>query len=693
MLVLLTLALALGGCEQDERERPSVVLVSIDGLRADRVGPATTPALAGLIDAGTSFPRTWSHTPLTLPSHVSILTGLLPHLHGIRDERGYPFDGDRFPWLPSRLQGEGYVTAGFVSSWPLSNLDGLEVGFDEWNDLGPGAPRPRRAAEETLKAVREWWAGLSPQATSFLFVQLSDPNPPWDERGYEDRVREADRALAGILDLVRTRPDTLVVVTADHGEGLPEDGEVGHGVLLTPEVLRVPLVFAGGPVEVGQRRDDPAALVDIVPTISGLLGLEAPLKQSGRDLFEPGTEAGQIYAETWFPRIRLGWSELRALVDGDRQLVVGARAELRVLEGPEEGASEEEERRRYVALRREISRYDRGFRPPEPLPDDERERLARYGFHGSSTPVTDAERPDPRDRLGSLRALRRAWDLYREEDLEAAIPAFEEVLAENPWMLDVREARATALLRSGRHDEAAEAYRETLRVSGGDGRYAALAAKAYLEAGELDEALDLAHYVLESATVADPPQEILVRASEALIDAGRSGEAVGLLEPLAGDDRPAIVAALVGAMVAASDLPGAMTVLHRLEELRPDEARTHEVAALVAWKTERADEAEARLRRALALDPSRGDAWELLGDVLDRLGKSEEALRAWERAVELDPRAWEVRWRLGMRAAELGRERLARDALEKVVKEAPEPRFHGEKVAAEKVLRSLEGGT
>jgi choline-sulfatase len=358
-LALLTAALAAGcgrppGAGIELAEGTPVILVSIDTLRADRL-PAygyagvATPAIDRLAKEAVLFEQAFSHTPLTLPSHVSMLAGELPSVHGVRDNVGYRWDaGGRF-YLPAALEAAGYRTAATVSSAALRRATGLAAGFELYDDavdVEPGreVAGAERPGPRTLEAARAWLRTVGDEPF-FLFFHLYEPHAPYSPpepfasrypSRYDGEVAAADRYVGELFDELR-RLDawerSLVVLVSDHGEGLGDHGEQGHGLFVYREALHVPLLvkLPGGRLG-GRRVAAPAQHVDLVPTVASLLGLETPAGLPGRSLLELEEEGDAaervIYAETFFPRIHFGWSPLLSAIRFPYHLIHGPDPEL-----------------------------------------------------------------------------------------------------------------------------------------------------------------------------------------------------------------------------------------------------------------------------------------------------------------------------------------------------------------------------
>jgi arylsulfatase A-like enzyme len=314
-----------------------VVLVTIDTLRADRLGcygnpNVATPHLDRLAEEGALALDATVHAPLTRPSHTSMFTGLYPPEHGIRDNVSPSLPEDSVT-LAEVLQGVGFHTAAFVSSIVLESQSGLHQGFETYSDqfdVGEESSDVRflntiqKRGDETIAEALDWLGSHHAEGRVFLWLHLYDPHDPYQPpepyatryagRPYDGEVAWSDE-LVGRLDTALTeagiRDDTLLVVTSDHGEALGEHGETGHGYFVYETTLRVPLIFRGPGIVPGLRLEVTARSVDLFPTILDLLGLAQPegLHVSGRSLAEAirGDDAPPqevSYAESLMPFLR-----------------------------------------------------------------------------------------------------------------------------------------------------------------------------------------------------------------------------------------------------------------------------------------------------------------------------------------------------------------------------------------------------
>jgi arylsulfatase A-like enzyme/Tfp pilus assembly protein PilF len=697
-----------------ERLRPPIVLISIDTLRSDRL-PAyghragSTPAIDALARDAILFERAYSHYPLTLPSHASVFSGLLPPHHGVRDNVGYRFDGAAHPTLASLLGRAGYDSAAFVSAFVLRAATGIGHGFAHYDDAF--APRPgqsldavERSGAETTRRAISWLEGRT-EKPFLLFLHLYEPHAPYlppepfAERladPYDGEVAAADAAVGELLEALRRRglyDEALIALFSDHGEALGDHGGQTHGVFLYREALQVPLLLKlPGARDGGRRIGPPVRLVDLFATVLASAG-ETASRSDGRDLLElvsAGAPPRPVYAETWYPRLHFGWSELASWIDGDHHYIEGPDPELFDLaaDPPEHHNIASSERRRAAELRAALAAIDRSLSPPQAADAETRASLAALGYAaGPAQVAADGPLPDPKTQLHTVRLMEQAYSALGHGDLQGALEGFERLLAANPRMADIAASLAQTLQRLERHREADAAFERALALAG-DPRPLLLAQATSLIAlerfAEAEERIAAAGDLDPRAT-ADARRRLAM----ALAAAGRGDEAVAALgaePPLAAAEREDAHARAL-ALHAAGRSGEAAQGLRRHLASDPTDARGHEIHALLAFDGGTPATAEAEARAALALDDRLPGAWAILGRALHDRGEREAAIAAWERAVALDPGQHESLFNLGVVAHALGRRDQARAALTRFVATAPPSRFARAILEARALLR------
>ena len=288
----------------------NLIVVTTDTTRADHLHAygnqsVATPVLDALARDGVLFAEATTPSPATLPAHSSLLTGLYPIHHGARANGTFRLGGE-VETLAERLRGAGYRTGAVISAFVLDSRFGLDQGFELYHDdlsagikLSPHMFR-ERAAELTNEPAVRGCASTPTSAsscgctTSTRTPPISPPEPFRSEYGsdpYDGEIAYADSqigALLAELDDLGVRDRTLVVYTADHGEGLGEHGEDTHSLLTYDATLHVPLVLsAPAALPRGRVIASPVSLVDVVPTVLSLLGLPREGALDGIDLTQP----------------------------------------------------------------------------------------------------------------------------------------------------------------------------------------------------------------------------------------------------------------------------------------------------------------------------------------------------------------------------------------------------------------------
>lgn len=354
LLVCGLLMPATGQTAGAKKPAPDVFLITIDTLRADHVGcygykQVDTPTLDGLAADGVRFAHAYTHSPITNSSHSSIMTGLLPGIHGVTDF-GVPLAPQHTTWA-ELLKKRGYKTAAFIGAVILDSKSlapGLDRGFDYYDNF-PEKPatkerwgRVERRGMEVVQHAENWLA-KHPTGPRFVWVHLFDPHDPYEppapfsekyKNPYDGEIAYADSALGRwIATLKKTAAygNAIVVVVGDHGEGLGDHGEETHGLFLYDSTLHVPMIVK---LPSGANRgavvDEPVRTTDILPTVLSLTNIPLPPELSGESVLplikKQNAKSHDLLAETDYP-LRFGWAPLRALRTANSKLIEAPRPE------------------------------------------------------------------------------------------------------------------------------------------------------------------------------------------------------------------------------------------------------------------------------------------------------------------------------------------------------------------------------
>jgi len=666
--------------------RHPIVLITIDTLRADRLGSygstrGLTPSLDAFARGAARFTAAVSQVPLTLPSHATILTGLHPAHHLIRTNDGFRLAAT-VPTLAEQLKAAGYRTGAFIGGYPVRASSGLARGFDRYDDEFLRSPdATERSADEVLRSATAWIDAKGSQPF-FAWIHLFDPHSPYAppapfaaahrDTPYDGEVAYTDAAVGRFLDRLGQLGLSVaatIVIVADHGESLGEHGERTHGTFLYDATIRVPLLIklptvrlepdttygrntdgkTVGRTEAGRVVDVPVETADLAPTIAALAGT-ALTRSDGRSLLPliggaKGDPDRPAYAESYYQNVLLGWSPLRAVRTRQWKYIEAPRAELYDLEGdPHELQSRLNERAALATgLQRALTGLEAAARSKDDVhgagANESVERLRSLGYaSGSTAPAPAGRAIDPKDRVAVWAEIEDGIDLTAR-DPASAEHKFARALQLQPDNGLAMKYLADLRFRAGRLREAREEYRRAIAAGfRHPDAYVNLASIAERE-GHFDEA-----------------REALNRAVELASSDADAWNRLGLLEARR-NDVGAARRAFTRAIAVAGDRPEPYYNLGLIErragnetaaQTRLQEALTRDAAYaeahyelatgyLLARQPERALEA---YRAALASRPEYAEA--LFGAAraeLD-LGKNADARRDYERFVKIAPKEY-----------------------------------------------------
>jgi choline-sulfatase len=661
---------------------PNLVLVTIDTLRADRVGAygsgkGATPNLDGLAREGVLLEDAVVHVPQTRPSHVTIFTGRLPYEHGIRDNFSKPLD-PATPTLATVLKQRGYATGGFIGAYPVSRDSGLHRGFDVFDDPFVAASSvatrkdrsERRAGEVVDRALA--WLKKPKSAPIFAWLHVFDPHapydppPPYDKRfakePYLGEVAYADAQVGRLMEWLDSVPalrqQTLVVVTSDHGEGLGDHGEDEHAFFIYDTTLRVPLVMRWpGRLPSGARIAGQFRAIDLMPTLLELLGIPA-VASSGASRVSALRPGGKIpdnesYAETLYPSLHFGCSPLHALRAEGWKYIDAPRAELyRIAEDPGETRNRLDDRgQAAAAMRGRLQAFDKGGGSPSMPAVDEAtlERLAALGYVGGGFFTGPLSGIDPKDRIHDFqsekREVEKAQALFEKQQFEEAARVLAKLAAPTPLpggrVLERRSFNVDyylgrSLLELRRFEDAVTPLRRAVELSPNAVPAHVYLSRALAGAGHGKEALSA---IDRGLRLAPKNAELHQMKGRLLLEAGDATAARASLERARALDE---ANALVRVDLAALDrslgrLDEALTQADAAVRLAPHSPEAHVARGLVLGAQGREDAAGDAFRAALKERADDLDALYFLGSVELRAGRPESAKPLLARLVEKAP--------------------------------------------------------
>jgi len=494
--------LALPAAAQGPAQPLSVILISIDTLRADRLSSygyrrIRTPNIDSFAQQGTLFADVSSQIPLTLPSHTSLFTSTYPFENGV--EENAAIVPPNTVTLASILRSHGYRTAAFIGSNMLDRRFGLDQGFEEY-DSPFGAPailhnpyssRVRRDGTLVLRAANQWLSTHRDQRV-FLFVHLFDLHTPYKlaplkgsnqpgTTGYDAELQYIDQILGRFRQSLEQNGwwrRSLVILLADHGESLGDHGELSHGYFIYESTLHVPLIvhWPDGAPKYPERISQPAGLIDVAPTILDALHLPGPPSFDGVSLLRPHS-AYAVYSESVYARDSFHWAALRSIRMGRWKYTQAPHPELFDLElDPAERSNiartnSAEASNLRSELARLIARHaSTQLAPARDSSSETNRALESLGYlSGGPRPTAQNEGPDPKDRLAEYQIFDNALDAMYSDRLDAAISGFRHVLTLDRDNLPARGTLGEAYLRAGKSEEA---VREWTAAVAADPKYA-----------------------------------------------------------------------------------------------------------------------------------------------------------------------------------------------------------------------------
>jgi len=463
--------------------RPSVVLITLDTVRADRLGcygraGAGTPNLDRLAASGVRFDDAWSPVPITLPSHLSMMTGCTPVTHGVRDNGVARYDG-RIPTLATRFAARGYRTVAVVSASVLDSIWGANSGFAIYDERFDGKAE-RAGAAATNRAIELVNSTSEPL---FLWVHYFDahwpyePPPSFAERfpgdPYQGEIASVDFEIGRLVaGLAKAGRKPIIVVAGDHGEGLGEHGERTHGIFTYRSTLRVPFLIAGPGMAGGRVVREPVSLLDLAPTVAAIVGLAPAKLEDGvslaatvlRGVAAPASRA--IYYESMLPFDSYGWVPPRGATDGRHAFIeLPSREVYDLRSDPGETKNLYDAAsplstslvRRFDTVTSGLSERA-GQGDPVQITDEQRAKLGSLGYLSGASSSAAAPTLDPKDVVGLADQVDKALELHANGKFDEAIAIADRVLTRNPENVPALSVRGQALLSQKRYREAAAAF-------------------------------------------------------------------------------------------------------------------------------------------------------------------------------------------------------------------------------------------
>jgi arylsulfatase A-like enzyme/Tfp pilus assembly protein PilF len=643
----------------------NILLFTLDTTRADHLGcygypRIETPNIDRLAAEGFLFQNATSQAPLTLPSHSSIFTGTYPLYHGVRDNGGFYLESDKTT-LAEVLQQAGWATSAFIGAFVLDSRWGVNQGFDYYYDNFDLAKYKtisldsvQRQGGEVIKAFFDWFEGNG-QKKFFSWIHLYDPHSPYEppepyKTRYGDRpwglydgeIAYVDSLIGQVVEELEKKgllEKTLIIIVGDHGESLGEHHESGHGFFIydatqsVPLIVRIPSSAFQGKVIESQVEN-----VDIMPSLLEFLGLPIPKEVQGRSFLpliagkSGGTER-LAYSETYYPRYHYGWSELKSLRSAKYKFIQAPRPELYdLVQDPGEqsniysSSSEEGKRleRDLRTLQEKMSARGIEDRGPQNLDGDAREKLMALGYIGgftsSSKLANSGELGDPKDKIILYNKIKQAEGASANKEFDDSLKLIDEVIAEDPGIMEARQVKANIYLELDRPEEAIAECQEALKV---DEEYEAAIftmAQAYKRLKKYDEAVAGYNRIIQ-------------------------------LDPR--DPKPYVNLGEI--YCDTKDLDKAIANLQKAISIDPEHsAMAHNLLGSAYLEKKMLEPAEKEITLSLQMRPNIPDAHHNLGILYEDKGDMEKAIQEYKKEIEIHPAAYPAHFNLALIYAKQG---------------------------------------
>jgi arylsulfatase A-like enzyme/predicted Zn-dependent protease len=654
----------------------NVIVITLDTTRADRLPcygrrDLSTPTIDAFAARGVRFEKCYAQTPLTLPSHTTLMTGTLPLFHGIRDNGGF-FVPQKLKTMAELFKDKGYETAAFIAAYVLDSKWGLNQGFDTYFDKFDFSKFKRislgtvqRPANEILDQALPWLEERKDKRF-FAWLHLYDPHspyeppPPYDklyaDRPYLGEIAFADSQIARLWSWLESNgllEKTFIVFAGDHGESLGEHEEQSHGFFVYQSAIHVPLIIVTPfPKLQGVISPEVSTLADVLPTVCDMAGLPVPAEVQGRSLLpnffgRRRKETPLAYSETYYPRFHYGWSDLKSVQDARYKLILAPVPELYDI------IADPREEKNLVYLEKKV--YDRmnaeaqafigraGQNAYETdyskIDEETRQKLAALGYVGSFTDpamLKGKKLGNPREKIGVFNRLSEAREMGLDGKADEAIKIIQGIIASDPDITDAYFSIGNIYFQVQKYKEAIGYFEQVLGRKPDDSFAAINIALSYESMGRFEEGEKfLLDYIKKGFS---DPQLYFMLGNMNYIQK-KYDQAVPYFEKcLAANAESATSHSLLGAIdVIKDNLPGAEEHFRKAAEINPRLANLHFLMAELSEKRGRNEEAEAEYLKELEISPKHFKAMYNLARVYRMTGQEDKEYEYLKSCMATNP--------------------------------------------------------
>lgn len=655
---------------------PNIVLVTLDTVRADRLGcygakNIATPTLDALAQDGTLFERAIAQVPLTWPSHAVILTGLYPFQNGVQDFTGQPLDA-RFRTVAQAFKANGYRTGAVISSFALDQSWGLARGFDSYDDAFSQDAYTnrelglveRKAAESVDHALT--WLRKPSSKPFFFWLHLYDAHSPYSPpepfrtqysgRPYDGEIAYVDHELARLISWLKIEKlydKTAIVVVSDHGESLGEHGESEHGFFVYNSTIHVPMIIKPQKrtkVQTGRI----AALSEtaaVAPTLLRLAGIkDAAIEKQfqSEDLFALDRADRPAYSETFYATNAFGWSPLHAIETSRYHYIDAPSPELYdVIADPNESKNiYDEQKATSAVLNEKLSRirqtkpYKPGAQAGTAISADAADKLRALGYVSSRMPISEEALarglPDPKDKIAEFNSIMAMEEAFHKGEFDQATALASEIREKDPTLYIVPFYVAQGAMMQQNWQKAADSFLECLKLNPSFDQAMTGLSRALIFLGKMDEGKSWAEKALTFN-----PQNYRALYQLGFIETSRNKDAAiryyeeavaiqGSFAPLRRD--------LGMLQLQKENYVEAIRHLSKAVELGISDAGVYNYLGIGYSRTGQFAKAVGSYQKALALNPKLAATRVNLADVYERMNRPKEAEAEYKAACQLDER-------------------------------------------------------
>ncbi|HUX07780.1 MAG TPA: sulfatase-like hydrolase/transferase [Acidobacteriota bacterium] len=695
------LILTAGGCGQGDDSSPSaalvekpdkinILLMTIDTLRTDHLGCygneiVETPEIDRIAAEGARFDFCVAHNTVTLPSHVNILTGEDPRTHGVHDNTGFRLRSETVT-IAELLKDAGYNTGAFVAAFVLDSRYGIDQGFDLYDDYyginRPGNPLiSERPANEVIDPAMQWIKGQGDEPW-FAWIHVYDPHAPHQvaepfNRNFKDdlyagEVSFVDFNFKKVFDYLRNSgkiDNTLIIITADHGEGLGDHGEDTHGIFAYNPTLWVPLIIrAPWSIPAGTEVERRVRHIDLLQTILDAAGLEVPEGKEGESLLAvaktraPG-DAPDSYFEALSASFNRGWAPLRGVLHDNWKYIDLPLPELYDMGGDFQEATNLIDSRAGTAasLRRILAQIREGESNPIETriteSEETRLRLRNLGYLTGANVIdkkTHGPEDDPKNLIGLSNRLDKGVSLATASKWDEAEELLSALIEEQPDMSIAYKHLAWVYTDSGRPQKAVELLDSAAKRGIGGNEILTGLAMALQEAGEARRSVEILEVIRQ-----DNPEDIEILHYLAM--------GYGNLQEVAKSEE----------------------LFTKVLEQDPSFLEARGNLGWLLLEHGREQEAMEQFNIALRQFPYHANSLHGKGLIYERFNRLDDAIAAYREALRADRKRYSAMLQLAIVLTRRGNFTEAIPLLERFLKEAPAGKYPEERVGAQRLLARL----